>query len=56
MDLSLTGRQNRLFLKSNFAIFTGDSNTIVDHCWFRGDLMDLLTMAWNDVKSKISGK
>lgn len=36
---------------SEFAMFTDDDKTIVDHCWFRGGWWDPLTMAWNAVKS-----
>ena len=35
--------------KSDFAIFTDDEATVVDHCWFRGGWWDPLTMAWNAV-------
>jgi uncharacterized protein (DUF608 family) len=38
-------------LRSDFAIFTGENDTIVDHCWFRGGWWDPVTMAWNEVKS-----
>ena len=37
------------FLQSNFAIWTDDDNTIVDHCWFRGNWWDPITMAWNNI-------
>lgn len=37
-------------LPSDFAIWTTDAGTIVDHCWFRGGWWDPLTMAWNRVK------
>jgi uncharacterized protein (DUF608 family) len=43
--------------EGNFAVFTDDSKTIVDHCWFRGGWWDPLTMAWNtvhDVKTRAS--
>ena len=40
----------------DFAIFTDNSNTIVDHCWFRGGWWDPLTMAWNTIEqSEIKG-
>jgi uncharacterized protein (DUF608 family) len=35
---------------ANFAVFTDDDKTIVDHCWFRGGWWDPLTMAWNTVR------
>ena len=35
---------------SSFAVFTDDSDTVVDHCWFRGGWWDPFTMAWNTVK------
>lgn len=37
-------------LKTDFAIFSDDNNTVVDHCWFRGGWWDPMTMAWNNVK------
>lgn len=37
-------------LKSEFAVYTDDDKTVVDHCWFRGGWWDPLTMAWNTVK------
>ena len=37
--------------KTDFAIFTDDDATIVDHCWFRGGWWDPVTMAWNTVKN-----
>jgi len=37
--------------KSDFAVFTDDEATVVDHCWFRGGWWDPLTMAWNTVKN-----
>ncbi len=33
----------------DFAIFTDDSTTVVDNCWFRGSWWDPLTMAWKHV-------
>jgi uncharacterized protein (DUF608 family) len=35
--------------KGDFAIFTKEPNTIVDHCWFRGEWFDALTMVWNTI-------
>ncbi len=37
-------------VQANFAVFTDDDKTIVDHCWFRGGWWDPLTMAWNTVR------
>ena len=37
--------------KTEFAIFTDDETTVVDHCWFRGGWWDPFTMAWNTVKN-----
>ena len=37
--------------KTDFAIFTDDEATVVDHCWFRGGWWDPVTMAWNTVKN-----
>lgn len=33
--------------QGDFAIFTNESNTLVDYCWFRGGWFDGLTMTWN---------
>lgn len=38
-------------LRTDFAVYTSDSDTVVDHCWFRGGWWDPLTMAWNAVKN-----
>jgi uncharacterized protein (DUF608 family) len=49
--LSEEGAKDRLHLKSDFAIFTDSSETVVDHSWFRGGWWDPLSMAWNKIKS-----
>ena len=33
--------------KGDFAIFTSEPGTVVDHCWFRGGWWDPMTIAWN---------
>ena len=38
-------------MPTDFAVFTNESNTSVDHSWFRGGWWDPLTMAWNAVKN-----
>ncbi len=48
--LSEAGTKEKPF-PSDFAIFTDDDHTLVDHCWFRGGWWDPLTMAWNTVKN-----
>jgi len=35
--------------KGDFAIFTSEPGTIVDHCWFRGGWWDPLTITWNTI-------
>ncbi|MFI5161925.1 MAG: GH116 family glycosyl hydrolase [Sphingobacteriales bacterium] len=47
--LSEAGTKEKPF-PSDFAIFTHDDDTIIDHCWFRGGWWDPMTMAWNAVK------
>ncbi|MEH6681422.1 MAG: GH116 family glycosyl hydrolase [Sediminicola sp.] len=37
-------------LESHFAIFTNEEKTVVDHCWFRGNWFDPLTMVWNTIE------
>ncbi|RYG42818.1 MAG: hypothetical protein EOO01_22375, partial [Chitinophagaceae bacterium] len=49
--LSEQGTKDKTFLRSDFAIFTDQQNTVVDHSWFRGGWWDPLTMAWNKIKS-----
>lgn len=48
--LSEAGTTEKPF-KTDFAIFTNDDATVVDHCWFRGGWWDPVTMAWNTVKN-----
>ncbi|MDH6306561.1 uncharacterized protein (DUF608 family) [Parabacteroides sp. PF5-5] len=49
--LSQTGTKEEPFLQGDFAIYTDQPNTIVNHCWFRGGWFDGLTMTWNVVKN-----
>lgn len=35
--------------QGDFAIFTNESNTVVDYCWFRGGWFDGVTMVWNTI-------
>lgn len=49
--LSEEGTKDKPYLKGDFAIFTDQQNTVVDHSWFRGGWWDPLTMAWNAIKS-----
>ncbi len=35
--------------KGDFAIFTNDPGTVVDHCWFRGGWWDPLTITWETI-------
>jgi uncharacterized protein (DUF608 family) len=47
--LNQTASKEKPFLKGSIAFFTDESETKVDHCWFRGGWWDPLTMAWNSV-------
>ena len=49
--LSEDGTTEKPNLKTDFAIFSDQDNTTVDHAWFRGGWWDPLTMAWNKIKS-----
>ncbi len=51
--LSQNKVKDKPYWKGDFAIFTGDANTIVDYCWFRGGWWDPLTMAWNNVREGV---
>ncbi len=35
--------------QGDFAIFTSEEETVVDHCWFRGGWWDPLTITWNTI-------
>ncbi|WP_207434812.1 GH116 family glycosyl hydrolase [Sabulibacter ruber] len=48
--LSQEGTKEKPHFSGDFAIFTNDPNTVVDHCWFRGGWFDPLTMVWNTIK------
>jgi uncharacterized protein (DUF608 family) len=37
--------------QGDFAIYTDDDATVVNHCWFRGGWFDGLTMAWKAVEN-----
>lgn len=37
--------------QGDFAIYTNDPATIVDHCWFRGGWFDGLTMTWKGIEN-----
>ena len=37
--LSEEGVKDKPETKGDFAIFTNEPNTVVDHCWFRGGLL-----------------
>jgi len=55
--LSESGVKDKPATKGDFAIFTDDPDTVVDHCWFRGGWFDSLTMAWTKImKAEIGGK
>ncbi|MCJ7446259.1 MAG: non-lysosomal glucosylceramidase [Bacteroidales bacterium] len=47
--LSEEGTKENPERKGDFAIFTSEPGTIVDHCWFRGGWWDPLTMTWNTI-------
>jgi len=47
--LSETGVNEKPETKGDFAIFTNEPGTIVDHCWFRGGWWDPLTITWNSI-------
>ncbi len=32
-----------------FAVFVDDGRAVVDHCWFRGDWWDAVTLAWRNI-------
>jgi len=51
--LSQTGTNEEPHLQGDFAIFTDNPQTKVNHCMFRGGWWDPLTISWNDASSGI---
>jgi uncharacterized protein (DUF608 family) len=51
--LSQSCTAERLELKGDFAIFTDDDNTVVDHSWFRGGWWDPISMAWSNIENNL---
>jgi uncharacterized protein (DUF608 family) len=47
--LSEQGTKENPEKQGDFAIFTTESGTVVDHCWFRGGWWDPMTMTWNTI-------
>jgi uncharacterized protein (DUF608 family) len=47
--LSDEGAKDKLETKGDFAVFTDEPDTIVDHCWFRGGWWDPLTITWETI-------
>ncbi|GAA4084051.1 GH116 family glycosyl hydrolase [Mucilaginibacter panaciglaebae] len=49
--LSADGTKEDPQKQGDFAIYTDDATTVVDHCWFRGGWFDGLTMAWKGIQN-----
>jgi uncharacterized protein (DUF608 family) len=49
--LTQTGTKEEPFHQGDFAIYTDDSQTKVNHNWFRGAWFDPLTICWNDLST-----
>lgn len=47
--LSENGVKDKPETQGDFAVFTNDTATVVDYCWFRGGWWDPLTMTWNTI-------
>jgi len=47
--LSESGVKDKPESRGDFAVFTNEQGTIVDHCWFRGGWWDPLTITWNTI-------
>ncbi|MBN1895127.1 hypothetical protein JW906_11555 [bacterium] len=39
--------------QGEFAFYTDDPATVVDHCWFRGGWFDPLTIAWKNIREAL---
>jgi uncharacterized protein (DUF608 family) len=49
--ISVDGTEADPQKQADFAIFTDDAATVVDHCWFRGGWFDGLTMTWKTIQN-----
>lgn len=49
--LSCAATKDKPQTQGDFAIYTDQSNTIVDHCWFRGGWFDPLTITWEAIRN-----
>jgi uncharacterized protein (DUF608 family) len=47
--LTEEGVKDKTETKGDFAFFTSDPSTVVDHCWFRGGWWDPLTITWETI-------
>ncbi|MDR0699113.1 MAG: hypothetical protein LBG28_07860 [Tannerella sp.] len=51
--LCQTGQENEPFHEGEFAVFTDQPETVVNHNWFRGGWFDPLTICWNNISSGV---
>lgn len=49
--LTQTGTKEEPHHQGDFAIYTNDSQTKINHAWFRGAWFDPLTICWNDLST-----
>jgi uncharacterized protein (DUF608 family) len=49
--LANDGTSEKPDLEGNFAVFSDQPDTVVDHCWFRGGWFDPLTITWETIRS-----
>ncbi len=49
--LSCNGTKEKPYYEGDFAIYSDQHETIVDHCWFRGGWFDPLTITWETIRS-----
>jgi len=47
--LSEEGVKEKPESRGDFAIFTNETNTVIDYCWFRGGWWDPLTITWETI-------
>ncbi len=48
--LSQAATDDEPFIQGDFAIFTDQENTVVDHCWYKGSLFDGSTLTWKAIR------
>jgi len=49
--LACNGTKEKPQWQGDFALYTDQPGTVVDHCWFRGGWFDPLTITWENIRN-----